>query len=79
MKAKKLEKRFVILREDGVSWLLDGDPQREALIVARDQNQRVLSGTALPTLLGQGWSVSTMTEFGRGDHLLVWLVREVGG
>lgn len=53
MKANKLEKRFVILREDGVSWLLDGDLQREALIVARDQNQRVLSGTALPTLLGQ--------------------------
>jgi len=53
VKANKLEKRFVILREDGVSWLLDGDLQREALIVARDQNQRVLSGTALPTLLGQ--------------------------
>ncbi len=64
-----MAQRFVVVSDNGESWVLDGDPDEGELTSGKDDQQ------ALPQLLKAGWSSKMVTPgSGTKDESSYWLV-----
>ncbi len=64
-----MAQRFVVVSDNGESWVLDGDPDEDKLGSGDDDQ------AALPQLLEDGWSSKTVTPgSGTKDDSSYWLV-----
>lgn len=64
-----MAQRFVVVSDNGESWVLGGDPDEAELNSGKDDQQ------ALPELLRNGWSSKSVTPgSGTKDDSSYWLV-----
>ncbi|MEM6954069.1 MAG: hypothetical protein AAF411_25985 [Myxococcota bacterium] len=64
-----MAERFVVVSDNGESWVLGGDPDEGKHATKQDEQH------AMPALLADGWSVSSVTPgSGTKDDSSYWLV-----
>ena len=67
--AARMAQRFVVVSDNGESWVLSGDPDDGTFISSKDEQH------ALPQLLKDGWSSKLVTPgSGTKDDSSYWLV-----
>lgn len=64
-----MTQRFVVVSDNGESWLLGGDPDERKMSSKGDDQQ------AMPKLLKEGWTTKSVTPgSGTKDDSSYWLV-----